>query len=733
MVRYKYGYDSFKRLTDVSFDEEASVRYHYTYGNNGEVAQVEDKVLGRTIRSEYDLANRPMRKTTTDASGEIYAAEVSYDSYNNLQSFKERVAGETVYETAYEYDAENKPTKVTYSNGVEVQYLYDGLGRVTKRSVIHGTDSQETSYTYVHGAGDNTTPLICRITQLGERMLYTYDEVGNILSVEYPDRQPETIPTTLTLRTEDNEPIYSSETAEVIVGCASIYDGSTDTAKPVEDEDGKPVEYGLTVEQDTVNPTVLTGYEDGRQSNRISYRYDPLGQLIRANDPFDPTAGGKGTTWIYDYDQGGNMLSKAAYPFTEEETISEAAVHTDTYTYENADWKDQLTAYNNVPITYDTIGNPLNDGEWTYSWQHGRQLASMSKAGETVNYVYNEDGLRVQKTSTSTGTTKYTLHGKNIVHLINGNDELHFFYDAQGRVAVVNYNGASYRYMHNLQGDVIALVNDDGNKVVEYWYDAWGKPTAKNGIMSETLGKMQPFRYREYVFDEETNLYYLRSRYYRSEWGRFVNADKLLKQSSFAYCRCSPVRYSDRDGQFEADAYTITQEYYEYLEKVYDYSIAHEDDPLVIPVDIFDENIIEFAESGYTYDQYPCAYSIAECLKPAKSATGMTHMQRDYAVATISIKDAGGEGEHLLDYSILAMFDPSRRPPKKPWHHGGILISYPVIYESCSSHGFGMGSYADQNKAGGWTHMFWHKGVKLSGKLLQQVKAILYSVIDNEE
>ena len=164
MVRYKYGYDSFKRLTDVSFDEEASVRYHYTYGNNGEVAQVEDKVLGRTIRSEYDLANRPMRKTTTDASGEIYAAEVSYDSYNNLQSFKERVAGETVYETAYEYDAENKPTKVTYSNGLEVQYLYDGLGRVTKRTVIDDTDSQETAYTYVHGAGENTTPLIRRIT-----------------------------------------------------------------------------------------------------------------------------------------------------------------------------------------------------------------------------------------------------------------------------------------------------------------------------------------------------------------------------------------------------------------------------------------------------------------------------------------------------------------------------------------------------------------------------------------
>ena len=61
------------------------------------------------------------------------------------------------------------------------------------------------------------------------------------------------------------------------------------------------------------------------------------------------------------------------------------------------------------------------------------------------------------------------LHGKTIVHLTNGNDELHFFYDAQGKVAVVEYNGTAYRYVHNLQGDVVALVNGNGDKVVEYW------------------------------------------------------------------------------------------------------------------------------------------------------------------------------------------------------------------------------------------------------------------------
>ncbi len=58
-----------------------------------------------------------------------------------------------------------------------------------------------------------------------------------------------------------------------------------------------------------------------------------------------------------------------------------------------------LTAYNGTAISYDAIGNPLNDGMWTYTWQNGRQLASMSKidGSLTASFVYNADGLRVQK------------------------------------------------------------------------------------------------------------------------------------------------------------------------------------------------------------------------------------------------------------------------------------------------------------------------------------------------
>ena len=96
---------------------------------------------------------------------------------------------------------------------------------------------------------------------------------------------------------------------------------------------------------------------------------------------------------------------------------------------------------------------------------------------------------------------------------------------------MVTFNGTAYAYLYNLQGDVIALIDSNGKKVVEYKYDAWGRILSKTGTMASTLGTLNPFRYRGYVYDEETGLYYLRSRYYNPEWDRFVNADANLNNS----------------------------------------------------------------------------------------------------------------------------------------------------------------------------------------------------------
>ena len=103
---------------------------------------------------------------------------------------------------------------------------------------------------------------------------------------------------------------------------------------------------------------------------------------------------------------------------------------------------------------------------------------------------------------------------------------------------------------------MIALLDDSNSIVVEYKYDAWGALLGKTGSLASTLSELNPFRYRGYVYDEETGLYYLRSRYYNPEWGRFISADALLGKTGallshnlFCYCANNPVVLVDHSGK----------------------------------------------------------------------------------------------------------------------------------------------------------------------------------------
>ncbi len=102
---------------------------------------------------------------------------------------------------------------------------------------------------------------------------------------------------------------------------------------------------------------------------------------------------------------------------------------------------------------------------------------------------------------------------------------------------------------------MVAILDDTGNPVVEYTYDAWGNLLSTTGSMANTLGGSNPLRYRGYVYDTETELYYLQSRYYDPEIGRFINADVYvstgqgaLGNNMFAYCRNNPVKRVDVSG-----------------------------------------------------------------------------------------------------------------------------------------------------------------------------------------
>ena len=184
---------------------------------------------------------------------------------------------------------------------------------------------------------------------------------------------------------------------------------------------------------------------------------------------------------------------------------------------------------------------------------------NMTKTGETVQFYYNDEGLRVRKVSTSGGTTEYTLHGKQIVHMTNGTNELHFYYGSDGKPAFVRLGSAWYAYVYNLQGDVIALTDSSGTVVVEYRYDAWGKLLATTGTLASSLGKLNPFRYRGYVYDEETGLYYLRSRYYRAEWCRLVNEDAAIEENLYRYCCNQSTVSQDPDGEKQRNSLVMKE------------------------------------------------------------------------------------------------------------------------------------------------------------------------------
>ena len=110
-------------------------------------------------------------------------------------------------------------------------------------------------------------------------------------------------------------------------------------------------------------------------------------------------------------------------------------------------------------------------------------------------------------------------------------------------------------------GNLLALLDSSGNIVVQYKYDAWGNHTVTdangNAITDANhIGNLNPFRYRGYYFDCETGFYFLQTRYYDPEVGRFLNMDSIEYANQnfinginlYAYCGNSPVVITDPTG-----------------------------------------------------------------------------------------------------------------------------------------------------------------------------------------
>ena len=363
---------------------------------------------------------------------------------------------------------------VTWNGAEKVSYTYDPLGRLTNRKI----GSFSNAHTFEDVGEDKTTTLVQSVVTPAGTYSYTYDNIGNILSIA-----------------------------------------------------------------------------DGTYTS--SYEYDSLNQLVRANDER------AGKTYTYSYSNG-NITEKKEYAYTTGE-LGEV-LDTKTWSYGDTVWSDLLTDFNGTAITYDEVGNPLTIGSKELSWL-GRQLTQITDGEEEISYAYNGDGQRVSKTVNGT-TTQFAYLGGRLMAQKTGEDVIFFQYGAGGVPLGFVYNSVQYFYITNQLGDIIGITDATGDAFVMYSYDEWGNPiqtiTRDNTAEQNKIAEINPLRYRGYYYDTETGYYYLQSRYYNPEWGRFISPDNFsyidnstrLGFNAYIYCTNNPVMFIDHSGAKET--YNIT-------------------------------------------------------------------------------------------------------------------------------------------------------------------------------
>ena len=239
------------------------------------------------------------------------------------------------------------------------------------------------------------------------------------------------------------------------------------------------------------------------------------------------------------YDESGNILSRMVY--------SPKGFYYYNFKYNNSDWSDQLTYFNGVTLLYDDFGNMINGLGLNLIWENN-QLIQIERNGCIVVLTYNEYGLINSRTIND--ITTYFIYYEDIIiaeYSTNGTHITYIFDNEMKKIGFI-FNDSQYFYLTNFFGDVVGILDEEMNLVVEYSYDAWGNLLSKSGIYAETIGRVNPIRYRGYRFDEITELYYLNGLFYSPIIGRFINPSDTLgvignsiSHNLYAYALNNPI------------------------------------------------------------------------------------------------------------------------------------------------------------------------------------------------
>jgi RHS repeat-associated protein len=547
---YHLEYDELDRIDEVyvnstrlkAFTYETDVVNNVTYMSG----RMSEQIFGNDDRIKF-LYNDEGRVdgVSYQASGESgytqrYAFE--YNQSGDLTVLRDLRNSTTQY---YRYDLTGRIRSVTDQSGSVISYEYDNAGNlhVYAYDIFYGP-ARSTTYTHdlVNGKYDETT-----FGSFAKN--YNYDSsvlqrLSNIV-LTYGS----TTLNSITYAFFEGSEVTNGNISSRVKSITQVYGSGTYV---------ETLEYN---EQGFIKKIT-------NQSAQIhEFIYDSKDQLIRENNQIS------NKTYTYSYDNYGNITSQMSYAFTTSQSLPQPSF-IESYTYDSV-WKDKLYQYRyyigttlnyTQTYAYDNAGNviSISDSRGSaysidFEWE-GRNLTNYTQGGTLIDveYVYNQNGIRIAKSVNGSVFSQYFVDGSRVLYETNGANDIYYTYDVDGTLISLNYNGTEYFYVYNALGDIVKLLNTSGQVVVEYRYDAYGN------ILYQTSGALataNPYRYRGYRYDEETKLYYLNSRYYNPQTGRFLNADGILKASDstlgfnmFAYVENNPVVRTDPSGYCIADA-----------------------------------------------------------------------------------------------------------------------------------------------------------------------------------
>lgn len=525
-ISFEYGYDGFGRSKFIKLDGTDYATYAYQKTEEGGEIGTVTFANSEVFTSQTDKFGNT--KNISYSSGTLTSPQIvlsnTFDENNRLTQFTDGLLNEV---HTFEYDDKDRIACEQFTRSgvlIKSDLEYDSNDNVTKSSLNLGAEVLN----YVYEYSQSVEPKLLSATlPNGTSSNYEYDPLGR---------------KTATVLTDGfGNPIMRQNISYVKYGDHA-------TVMPSAERFG----LGGNLSEHTKYKYDKKGniseiYKNGLLTNR--YSYDKLNRMVREDNR------AIGQTTVFNYDTNGNILTKSVYAFTLGNLLEKSPVSVTPYSYRATTWRDQMTEFNGEKCECDNIGNPTKYRGHITSFKYGGRLMSFG----SNTYTYNANGERVSKTVNGIETRFITASGKVVRSVTNG-IVTDFFYDNYG-LSGIRHNGVSYFVRKNVLGDVTHIYDQSGNLQAQYVYDAWGNhkvldATGAEDINLQSIGNINPIRYRGYYYDTETKLYYLKARYYDPEAGRFISADdtQFLEPNTvnglnmYAYCGSNPVMRVDPTG-----------------------------------------------------------------------------------------------------------------------------------------------------------------------------------------